>query len=93
MAHWNHTIDIAFEWEQAEDDVITIKSLIEVIKTRFSALPQHLQNEAAEYLTEFSDLVSITPENEDLDREDFDVIWNDLYNWADANRVWIKTIA
>jgi hypothetical protein len=91
MANWEHTVDLHPEFQQTMDEVITIKSLIDVIKVRLSTLPQALLRDASEYLTELSNLATVAGDGQDVDAEDFDAVFSDLYTWADRNRVWIKT--
>lgn len=91
---WNHHVDLLPEWEQAKEDEITVKNLIGVIQERFKLyLPERLFEEVEPLLEELGDLELFedSRHGEDVDTHEFDVIWNQIYDWADARRVWIKT--
>jgi hypothetical protein len=95
MANWRYTINIQPEWSQAQDDQLSIRSLIYVIKERFesSNLPQDLRDDFEDFMDSLEQLVEESDEDGDVDADEFDAVWNDVYNWADRNRIWINTLS
>ena len=79
MSNWKYTINLS---EFYHDDNLTInekgKRIVEISKYFRIIKDAELEN----ILFLFNDVESI---------EDFDEIMNYFYDWADINRVWIKT--
>ena len=92
MPRWNHTINLNPEWKQAKDGEISISTLIDAIIARFKHLPSSLQEEVQSNL---DDLKSLQEEafdlQDDVDANEFDEIWREIYDWADEARVWLNT--
>ena len=86
--NWIFSIDISKEWQLAQEDPDTVKQLCEKIVLKLKHIPKRLQDEHLEYIIE--NFNSFDPDTQDVD--DFDVIMNELYNWADSGkRLWIDT--
>lgn len=79
MPEWKKHVDVS-QW--FHDDALSVAD-------KAKAITDHLRpligddEDAAELLDELA--------HQD-DADEFDYVWNDLYDWADANRVWINTI-
>ena len=97
MPRWNYTIDIKDEWDLTKkygDKVprVELKKLVDLVHKLIQRLPENLLTwnllDALDLLEESVD--DNVEEFADLDL--FNEGWNQLYDWADYNRVWIKTI-
>jgi hypothetical protein len=85
MPRWKHTLDIKAVWQDEEMDLPTKgKAIAEKIK-------------AAPFWpgADGDDLEQIVEELEDAAEADdehwFNLVWSAFYDWADAERVWVKT--
>jgi hypothetical protein len=90
MANWKHEInlvDLYAKYESAEiDDSVMINSLHKAFTAFIDANPQ--LNDIVDFYR-FSDAVDeLTMVN---DVEDADYALQSIYDFADANRIWVKT--
>lgn len=90
MANWKYNLNIKAEWVQAELNKITIQQLASVAAKRLSLIDfkdEDVNFDRDDLVDEFEGL------SEDLTatRDDFDNVWDRLYDFADANRLWIAT--
>lgn len=79
MAEWKRKVDVS-QW--FHDDALSVAEKAKAIAAHLRPLIGD-DEEAAE-------LLDMLAEQDEAD--DFDYVWNDLYDWADAKRVWINTI-
>ena len=77
MTQWRQTIDLSDLWESYENDLLTVSALSASVSTRLADA-----NVPDDIVVRFEDL-------DDVD--DFDDAMSYLYDWADAERVWVKT--
>lgn len=77
MANWKYKLDIKDEWKACKNGDITCKDLIPVIVNKLKALNIH-DSELENIIDDFEILAE-----DEVDPDEFDCIWNDLYNWAD----------
>lgn len=90
MANWTIKIDVADLWEKYQDDEdfeAFKEALFPRLREKLSEVEDKLGSDVA---MEFDDLVDQIEYNAD-DVEEFDYIWQDLYDWADTNMVWLGT--
>lgn len=84
MGNWKERLDVSDLWKAKQGEEISLAQLCEGIVERAERLtirpPAHL-------LDPFRELA----EDDDEDIDAFDHAWNDIYNWADRDRVWVKT--
>ena len=87
MAQWFHTLNIKEEWHQAKNNEITVQQLSEIIvkKLKKIKIDSFEKDDLIMEFIEFS-------EDKSLDKDDFDDLWNEFYDWADSNRVWVKIL-
>jgi hypothetical protein len=80
MVKWKSTIDLQDLWAKYEEDhdVETLKASVTERLTRRTESPRVPEG-----------IVKTFPLVEDID--EFDAAMGYLYDWADAERVWIKT--
>jgi hypothetical protein len=85
MPRWKHTLDIKAVWE---DEEMPLPEKGKAICEKIKAAPFYPGPDG-------DDLEMIVEELEDAAKEDdvdwFDQVWSAFYDWADANRVWVKT--
>lgn len=90
MANWKMKIDVSDIWQKYEDDndFEAFKSeLLTVLNSETEKISDVLgEDEAREY----EDMVQEIEYGAD-DEDEFDYIWQNLYDWADVNKVWIAT--
>lgn len=82
---WRHTLDIKAVWN---DDAMGLPEKGKAIAERIKAAPFYPGADGG-------DLEQIVEELEDAAAEDnyqwFDMVWAAFYDWADAERVWVRT--
>jgi hypothetical protein len=84
MAVWLETIDVAEEWEKFQERGYqeSVKLIVDKIKrSRWRDIT------ASQFLLD--DLIEELEES--LNLPEFNSVWNELYNLADLDRVWIST--
>jgi putative heme iron utilization protein len=87
MAKWKYKVEIGKEWN---DESLSIAKKIDVIIERVqNAVPAALVEDIEDEIQELRNLQ--VEFGDDIEGEDFDDIWSSIYDWADANRVWINT--
>lgn len=84
MIRWNYTLNIKEEWRQAKNDEISVQELAKIIaaKTKKFKLEDFDKEDLIFEFEEFS-------KDDSLDKDDFDELWNQYYDWADSRRVWV----
>ncbi len=84
--NWKHNFDIKEEWKNAEDRNISVNQFSKNLGTRIVQSPFYNRedNELMDIVDEFFSLGDAT-------WDDFDVVWDQFYNWADRNSVWVRT--
>lgn len=88
--HWRQTLRVADVWERAKNREISVQDLAKVVYDRSARLEAyHEEDEAG--LEMIRDEFLQLSEDEEADFDDFDVVWDDFYDWADHNRVWLQT--
>ena len=83
MPRWKHTLDIKAVWDDDEMDLPEKgKAIVEKIK-------------AAPFWEEGGELEELVDELADAAEADdehwFNLVWIGFYDWADAERVWVRT--
>jgi hypothetical protein len=89
MANWIMKIDVSEIWQEYEDN-----NDFESFKSELIPILKSIQDEVSKKLDslEAMDYEDMVQEIELTDDEDeFDYAWQDLYDWADNNKVWIAT--
>ena len=86
MNKWRYTVKVG---DVFHDDGLSLPEKGEAIVNRLRAAPFYSDDDY--------DLQGLVEELEDAAKEDdeswFDLVWGGLYDWADANRVWIDTFS
>jgi hypothetical protein len=87
MAVWLHEINVSafFEAHLEDEDFDFVASRDGIVATFRAAMKT---NAALDEM--FAELIDELADSSDTD--DFDVVWQEVYNVADFERVWIKTI-
>ena len=90
MANWKHTIELEPLFSQWHSDALTPKQMGLALNR---ILQQFIENnpDAEDYLyfSSFSEAVDSIRYVEDAD--EIDELLNDIYDFADANSIWINT--
>jgi hypothetical protein len=80
---WKHKLLLADVWN---DDDLSLIEKRDVIVARIKKLPMYDDTGDDD-----SDLWWIVDELSDVtNEEDFDVVWDGFYDWADTERVWVE---
>lgn len=89
MANWKLHIDISNIWDKYPDEIDFEEfksSIISELNTYIDQINEIFgEDEAIEYENIVNDL------NDTEDEDEFNYAWQNLYDWADANLVWIET--
>ena len=88
---WNHTFDIKEDWKKASKREISVRDFSKLLAERIakSSFFNDHDRELIYLITEFERFEYL--DKTDATWEDFDRVWDLFYNWADENRVWIRT--
>ena len=87
MPNWKHTIDIKETFKKCKNEDYPCYHLAGEIVEKLNKLPKPFKNEQLQEIIE--NLEEFHKEkNEDV--EEFDDIFDELYNWADFYRLWIN---
>jgi len=86
MTNWIETLEVKEDWKLAEKDAITVQEFVKRTLPKLKSLKSR-DNILSRIITE----LELFAGDDDLDGDDFDEIWEKLYNWADYHKVWIRT--
>jgi len=89
MANWKVKIDLSEPWQKFEDDEdfdAFKEEVIPILRDKVEEVQQKLGDDEA---MRFEDFITDI-ENCD-DEEEFDWSWQNMYDWADENLVWLGT--
>src|SRR5438552_1295793 len=90
MSQWKYAIDVGEEWEKSEESYSaagTGQAIVKKFIDEFQRLPEDVQQGATDLVSQLAEL----SEPDGFDNDTFNVLWQELYDWADANRVWLNT--
>ena len=90
--NWHAKVNIAEPWKKAEEDGIEGSGLPDALIAelrRIAAIPSRLLDIDREGLNSLIDEFEMLGED---DEASFDMNMQDLYDWADANSVWVGAI-
>lgn len=86
MLKWKSTIDLTKVWRMFGQGQINLTDLVQEIAKAFEANTQYNQDP---YMW---DIVNEMKHLGNDDIEQFDILWDDIYDLADlGNRIWIRT--
>ena len=92
MANWKIKINVGDLWEKYQNDedfnlIKFIKALVSRLEDKVDEVSEKLGEDEAIEFDNFIEQLSYNVDNED----EFDYIWQDLYDWCDNNLVWLGT--
>jgi hypothetical protein len=97
MANWEHTLNIKDEWKMVKNNEMQLKDFIKVVIRKL----KRFNLDDAELLSIIDDF-EILASQDDPEVDEFDCIWNELYDWADEliepfgyptnKKCWIATL-
>ena len=92
MAKWVATVNISGSWKKARSKEITTQQLCEQIIPAFKKLPMFVEDaDLQAYVQNLQDIADADQSDDcDVLINEFDNCWDDIYDWADINRVWIN---
>jgi len=95
---WVATIDVKKPWRELSDAIENeveltqyIENLIKPFKRLLKLKKTFSEDELYELEDKLTDLEMLDSEAIIEDIDNFDYTWDSLYDWADYNKVWIKT--
>jgi bifunctional DNA-binding transcriptional regulator/antitoxin component of YhaV-PrlF toxin-antitoxin module len=89
MANWVIKLDVADIWEKYQDDE-DFDEFKEALIPRLEDKVEEVVDELGDGVgMEFEDMIEEIKNADDV--EEFDYVWQDMYDWADANMVWLGT--
>lgn len=85
MKTWKHIFNIKEDFKRAEDNKISVKDFSKLIAEKIvnSTFYSSRDIGLCDIVEEFNNLGEAT-------WDDFDCIWDQFYDWADINEVWIE---
>ncbi len=88
MRNWKHKFDLKEDWQRAKRKEITAKELADIIINKIVNSTFYSNND-----DELQDIINeLKGMGADDSFDDFDVIWDQFYDWADENKVWVVII-
>lgn len=87
MAKWKATLDIREDWQAAEREQISVQVLCERLIPKLEDIGRKLNDNLSDFITELQEIV----DDPNAEFDDFDEVLEDLYDWADDNRVWVES--
>jgi hypothetical protein len=85
MTDWQRTLDVSDVWDQVSDGEISVPAFAGMVATRLKRLKpfaDHIvENEKLELVDQFESM----SEDSTSDFDDFDLVWNELYEWGDTS--------
>lgn len=86
MTRWTKTVDVRRWFEDDQTD----------LQSNMRGATEQVKSTLCKEIEKDPDLFAIVDELGDAADEDdvahWNYVWNELYNWADANHVWIATM-
>ena len=90
MANWKHEIDLSDLYAKYENDDIDGHEMIACLHQAFRTfIDSNPKTADYVYFRSFEDAVDELESTDDID--DADYLLNTIYDFADANRIWVKT--
>ncbi len=95
MVNWKYKLNLKEDWQKAERKEITAKELADIIvdkiiNSNFYCDAKEKYNHQDYELEDIIDELKGMGADDSFD--DFDVIWDQFYDWADENKVWVVII-
>lgn len=87
MRNWKTSLKIKDAWVKAQNEEITTEELIKIIMQKTKTLNIKKDYWLDAIMEKFEEMLDIG----DPSKDDFDIIWNDFYDWADNNDCWVET--
>lgn len=84
MAKWQSTLDLAEEWEAAQNKEISTARLAAIVHKKLLELPalgEEYDQKRVEIAEEFECLAA----DPEVTFDEFNMLWEELYDWADQN--------
>jgi hypothetical protein len=82
MANWKYKINVKDEFQAAQRGELTFRDVARVACKQLTALPVYQTDDE---LMDIVETLEAVAEDTEADADDFDYVWNDLYDWADQN--------
>lgn len=90
MATWKYHLNIKTEWDATKNAELSVQELASVIADRLAAIDfGDDDNFRRDNLVEDFQVLA---DDEGADTDEFDALFNELYNFADEVRLWVQTI-
>lgn len=80
--NWEKTISVSDIW----DTPMSPRTMVPLIIERFR---ETFEQDAEPELDNLLDEFAFALEDEHFSVDDFDAIWEEIYDWADENSIWI----
>lgn len=88
MPNWKHHLDLKVEWKKGEENQITVQQLAAFAAKKLSKIDFH--NDDVNFdRDDFVDELEGLSEDLTATKDNFDNVWERLYDFADEHRLWI----
>lgn len=88
MANWRATLDVKTKWQQSDANKEKVTELVTAV---VAWMDSKLKTGIFKVLLHGATHTRATVKWGKTRIAKFDRVWNELYNWADRNLVWVKT--
>ena len=81
MANWKYRLNVKDAWKRLKDNEISIQEFAGIAREKLKIIAISSPSDAI--LIGLIAALDQMAQNEDADTDDFDALWDDVYNWAD----------
>lgn len=98
MANWKYTLDVKAAWEKVEKDELAPQEFAGIARDKLKPIAEKEPQDAM--LKRLISALDAFSNDLNADTDEFDRLWNDVYNWADTQTAqtwppsrlcWVKT--
>ena len=86
---WKHKLDVSDLWKKVSNDEIALAEFTKEVAVKLQSLKNDIPILNHNEIDRLS--ASLKRVGRTKNKDKFDKVWNTIYDWADANKVWIAT--
>ena len=93
MTNWKYTIELRDFWNKVYYAEGSVADVIKAFLAAYENVPARFKDtESEEFVEKFQYMLEKSAGVEDdIDTDEFDDVWSEVYDWADAHKIWIQT--
>lgn len=86
MTAWKQTLDLSDVWKLAKSGALPLPQLCSTIADRVEQLKSDTLFPRLDLVDKFRELALVS----DLEEDEFDEVFEELYDFADRDRIWVR---